>query len=66
MHTHGTNEVTTIDSRPMPSIDVETVSAGRARGMDGSLLNVSKEDFAELFAMNGSNLFCQPQNEAAI
>ncbi|KAF3579447.1 hypothetical protein DY000_02030928 [Brassica cretica] len=33
-------------------------SAGRARGMDGSILNVSKEDFAEIFAMHGSGLFC--------
>ena len=30
---------------------------GQARGMDESILNVSKEDFAECFAMNGSSSF---------
>ncbi|KAF3589980.1 hypothetical protein F2Q69_00029201 [Brassica cretica] len=34
--------------------------------MDGSILNVSKEDFIELFAMHRSNLFSQSHNEAAI
>ncbi|KAG2247473.1 hypothetical protein Bca52824_087101 [Brassica carinata] len=41
-------------------------SAGRARGMDGSILNVSKEDFAEIFTMHGSDLFFQPKKESAI
>ncbi|KAF3528471.1 hypothetical protein DY000_02039559 [Brassica cretica] len=34
--------------------------------MDGSILNVSKEDFAELFVMHGSDLFCQPKEESTI
>ncbi|KAF2541923.1 hypothetical protein F2Q68_00031241 [Brassica cretica] len=41
-------------------------SVGRARGMDGSILNVSKEDFSELFAMHGSDPFCQPKEESPI
>ena len=34
--------------------------------MDGSILNVSKEDFAELFVMHGSDLFWQPKEESTI
>ncbi|XP_048621675.1 uncharacterized protein LOC106446274 isoform X1 [Brassica napus] len=40
-------------------------SERRARGMHGSILNVSKEDSEELFSMHGSNLFCQPKKESA-
>ncbi|KAF2543789.1 hypothetical protein F2Q68_00030851 [Brassica cretica] len=62
LHTSSANATSTsIDSRPTPSIDV-----GRAQGMDGSILNVSKEDFAELFVMHGSDLFCQPKEESTI
>ncbi|KAF2558212.1 hypothetical protein F2Q68_00016431 [Brassica cretica] len=51
--------------QPQP-IDRHPDSVGRARGMDGSILNVSKEDFAALFVMHGSDLFCQPKKESAI
>ncbi|KAF3537358.1 hypothetical protein F2Q69_00022066 [Brassica cretica] len=48
-----------VDEADAPSID-----EGQARAMDGRILNISREEIADIIAMNGSRNFLDTQNIA--
>ncbi|KAF2614606.1 hypothetical protein F2Q70_00012089 [Brassica cretica] len=56
-----------VDEADAPSIDeadAPSIDDGQARAMDGRILNISREEIADIIAMNGSRNFLDTQNIA--